>query len=303
MARSIASHVTGLIRYPGSKAKLAMKLVRLIPHECWGPLFSQHRWEYREPFFGAGAVGFRVLTTIDKRCPVWLNDIDTGIVALWRAILNEPDRLRRLVATFTPSVDLFFDYKEQDGNGHIDDADVGFRKLALHRMSVSGFGAMAGGPIGGKTQKTSGYTVDCRWNAETIRKRITRINRLFKAFASLRITRGDFAVAMSADDTPCFYYLDPPYYAKGSQLYVHAMSDDCHKRLAEILKQESRPWLLSYDDAPIIRELYGWAKFTELEVTYTNATWIKKQKRPKNREVAITPLHGGAHDAIDSGSI
>lgn len=76
-----------LIRYPGSKEKLAADLWRLFPQEATLRLWSHcHKWEYREPFFGAGAIGFRILDQLDRRCRVWINDADADIVMLWKSV-------------------------------------------------------------------------------------------------------------------------------------------------------------------------------------------------------------------------
>jgi len=277
-----------LIRYPGSKDKLVSELSKLFPSEVLHPLWSSAKnWEYREPFFGAGAVGFRLLPHISKSCRVWLNDKDEDLVMLWRTVKDEPKPLCCHVTMFQPSVENFYDFKERDGKADASDSYRGFRKLALHRMSVSGFGVKSGGPIGGRHQNGSAYTVECRWNPERIKRDVMRLSKVLRRFESLRITCGDFAPLMEDAGEQCFVYLDPPYFAKGEQLYRHAMNDADHARLAAILRQATCQWVLSYDDHQRIRELYSWAEFSELLITYTNA--VTSSRRPKNKEVAITP--------------
>lgn len=278
-----------LIRYPGSKEKLARDLWRMFPDEMTRQLWSNAaRWEYREPFFGAGAIGFKILEQLDRRCSVWLNDLDEDLVLLWRTVKENPKPLLRLITDFEPSVEKFYQFKADDGKRNGSDAQRGFRKLALHRMSVSGFGVMSGGPIGGRTQKSSAYTVGCRWNPERMKCDVTRLSNRLNKFASLRITCGDFAPLIENSTEETFVYLDPPYYEKGSQLYRYGMSEADHSRLSPLLESTNCRWVLSYDDHPRIRQLYHWAAFTDLHITYTNA--VTASVRPKNREVAITPL-------------
>jgi DNA adenine methylase len=57
------------------------------------------------------------------------------------------------------------------------------------------------------------------------------------------------------DPGEAFFYLDPPYYKKGPQLYQFSFTDEDHISPAELLRRETRPWLLSYND-PVILELY-----------------------------------------------
>lgn len=276
-----------LIRYPGSKSKLMSRLIPMFPDEITQPLWSTSRVEYREPFFGSGECGLKLLCTMDRDCVVWLNDVDPDLVCLWQSVKDDPGELNRLVGRFTPSVNAFFDFKERDGRDDSSRVERGFRKLALHRMSVSGFGYMSGGPIGGKSQGSSAYTVECRWSASRIKRTISQISRDFNVFKSLRITCLDFAEVIADAPEESFIYLDPPYYEKGNQLYKHGMTQVDHERLAELLRSARCKWVLSYDDHKEIRRLYDWCDFTELEITYSNAT-NAKTRRPKNSEVAIT---------------
>lgn len=276
-----------LIRYPGSKEKLSNRIWSLFPDEMRHELWMEARaHEYREPFFGAGAMGFRILAILPKRCRVWINDIDPGMHALWSAVANHHRELIRHAMRFTPSTDYFYQFKEEDGRLTGCMVRDGFRKLALHRMSYSGLGVMSGGPLGGRNQKSE-YNVACRWSAERISKDITKLHSIFRRFRDLRITCGDFSPLIHDDSGESFIYADPPYYEKGGQLYKHNMNHEDHERLALLLRETKAKWVLSYDDHPAIRLLYSWATFHEIHVKYTMAK--AKGVRPKNREVAITP--------------
>ena len=109
-----------------------------------------------------------------------------------------------------------------------------------------------------------------------------------KRFAELRITCGDFRDAIETAHENCFLYLDPPYFEKGNQLYKFSMSREDHEDLATRLRATPARWVLSYDDHPVIRQLYDWATIHEISVTYSNAV-CRTEKRPKNREIVIVP--------------
>lgn len=278
-----------LIRYPGSKRKLVEGIVRHFPDEMLLDLRSAiAAWEYREPFFGAGAIGFDILARLSPRCEVWLNDKDYWLVCLWTAVHDAPDELRKLVLDFTPSVEKFEDFKRRDGQTDADPLVNGFQKLALHQMSYSGLGCKSGGPLGGKSQKNERYNVACRWNPARVASHIVRCHAILKRFKRCRITCRDFSELTAGCHSRAFCYLDPPYYEKGPQLYRHSMTRDDHARLAGSLRQAKYRWALSYDDHPEIRRLYSWAQFHELSTTYTAAR-SKEQRRPKNKEIVILP--------------
>lgn len=276
-----------LIRYPGSKEKLHRELFRLFPDQMLMRLVAEvDRWDYREPFFGSGAIGFKIIKHLHRDSRITLNDLDADLICLWQAVQHSPLELGGFIHRFKPSTDKFYDFKERDGRDDCSPAERGFRKLALHRMSVSGFGVKSGGPIGGKSQ-ASAYTVDCRWTPSRLKLDVMKLNALLAKYPNLRFTCQDFADVLKGATPTTFVYLDPPYFEKGGQLYKHPMDDADHVRLAMQLRATKAVWVLSYDDHPRIRELYSWAQFRDLFITYTNA--VAQGRRPKNREVAIMP--------------
>lgn len=285
-----------MIRYPGSKDKIARRIMASFPDEMSGlPIFLQRDdIEYREPFFGAGAIGWDMLDKLPRRTSVWLNDKDYWLVCLWKSVKEQPRELSRKIDRFTPSTDAFYRYKESDGDASIDPVEAGFRKLALHQTSFSGLGAMAGGPIGGRRQ-SSEYNVNCRWSPTRLKKRIAQYSNLLNGFPRVRITSGDFAKLIDGAPKYAFIYADPPYYEKGPELYKHSLSDDDHRRLASLLRGCEASWSLSYDDHEFIRSLYDWAEITSVTLTYTTA--VAKEQRRKNSEILISPRSPRSQEA------
>jgi DNA adenine methylase len=237
---------------------------------------------YIEPFFGAGAVGLQLF----RSCPVkniLINDIDIGIAAFWNTIIHYPDELCKSIESFTPSVEGFYDIKKYLTNEEyiklfkepIDKLDKqacvnwAFSKLAIHQMSYSGLGTQAGGPIGGKEQK-SNYNVACRWSPKYIVKNIRKYHKFLadKNITKNRCLSQTVSQIIGKHDI-CFYYLDPPYYEKGEELYQYAFTSKQHIALCKKLEKEINPWLLSYDDVKEIRDMYSWARFREIPMTYT----------------------------------
>ncbi len=276
-----------MIRYPGSKAKIVDKILRHFPANVMERLFQSRHLEYREPFFGAGAIGLELLDRLPSSASIWLNDKDFSMVALWKSVWQDHAALIKEVRNFQPSVDAFYRFQEEDGRMDMDPVRTGFQKLALHQISFSGLGAKAGGPIGGREQ-SSEYNVDCRWSPGRHVAEINRIHGLFSKFGNrVRITTGDFAPLIDGAMPHVFIYADPPYYEKGSQLYKHSMTDDDHRRLAKSFRSCRGEWVLSYDDHEFVRTLYPWADIESVELTYTIAS--AKRNRRKNSEIVIKP--------------
>lgn len=276
-----------MIRYPGAKTKVVDQIVSRFPDRMMLPLFNEPV-EYREPFFGSGAVGLEVLRVIRGESSVWVNDKDHGMACLWSAIKDAPAELSEMIGSFKPSVDAFRRFQEEDEREDIGMVRAGFQKLALHQISFSGLGAMAGGPIGGADQGSE-YAVGCRWNAKRLINEIEIYRSRFAKFGNrIRITSEDFGVVLDGAPSHAFVYVDPPYFLKGAQLYKHSMSNDDHERLRNLLRTSAAYWILSYDDHVYIRFLYEeWARIESIELKYTVS--IEGEERANTSEVLISP--------------
>lgn len=66
-------------------------------------------------------------------------------------------------------------------------------------------------------------------------------------------------------------YLDPPYYVKGRDLYYDFYEPEDHAHVAEFVRTRITPqrWIVSYDNAPAIRELYKGSPHIVYDIGYT----------------------------------
>lgn len=96
-------------------------------------------------------------------------------------------------------------------------------------------------------QNVVGYT--------TVFHKIRRVHRILNRL-QVKITATCFETVLNTK-SKAFYYLDPPYYRKGKRCYNHYFKPPDHQRLMEALTALKRDWVLSYDDCPEVRELYG----------------------------------------------
>lgn len=259
--------------YPGGKGKYYKSIMPLI-EETLGD-------DYREPFFGGGSIGLKIATTKKTRC--WFNDRDAAIHAVWTAVATDPEGVKQAVQRLEkPTVEDFRSIKldfENWANGIRPlrpIAELAARKIALHRLSFSGAGLKASGPRGGWSQQNP--TMLARWNADSICK---KIDKLAPKLANIRISNLDFT-QLIREPGRATIYLDPPYVKKGGECYRHAFTIADHLRLRESLRYCDHHWVLSYDECPMIRELYAFANVSELAVTYS------MDKPRKTHELLIT---------------
>lgn len=259
-----------LFRFPGGKSRLA-KII--IPK-----LLSYEPENYCEPFAGAAHVGLRLLETVrlDK---FWLNDADYGIYCIWKTVKDKPEALGFMIKNYIPTIEDFFKFKiDLKTPFFFSISEVAFRKLVLHQISYSGLGELAGGPIGGKSQQ-SAYDVACRWNRIALLNKIDKIHYLLtKQCKECIITWIDGVAALFSN---FLYFIDPPYFEKGNELYKIKFNTIDHTRLAHRIRKMTSPWILTYDNNNTIRKLYSWANIQEISVTYTINT------ARQNKEILI----------------
>lgn len=87
-------------------------------------------------------------------------------------------------------------------------------------------------------------------------------------------------------DEDSVIFCDPPYVAQGQRMYKLGFLEADHRRLAKWIAKQKRPWLITYDDHPLVRELYkGWVILEEKGMRYTIN--IHQRKKMDNTELVI----------------
>lgn len=201
---------------------------------------------------------------------VHINDISKPVYAFWKSVLRETEDFCRLVAGTPLSVGAWDKQKRvlQTPKDH-DDLALGFATFFLNRTNRSGI--LNGGIIGGRDQ-TGPWKIDARYNAKELVKRVESIARLGNR---IKLTRQDALkfLKTGAERWPerTLIYLDPPYYAKGRDLYYDFYEDKDHASVAEFVTAEieRQRWIVSYDNVPQIRELYRECRHVVYDIGYS----------------------------------
>ena len=122
--------------------------------------------------------------------------------------------------------------------------ELGFATFFLNRTNRSGI--IEGGIIGGLDQ-TGNYKIDCRFNKNSL---IRRIEELACRKNDISMTRFD-AVEFIRDVVnnsrgECLSFVDPPYYKKGHKLYFNSLDPQDHLSLSKVILDELRtPWIVN----------------------------------------------------------
>ena len=237
------------LRYPGGKTQLAPFVVDLLDAN------DLLNGVYAEPFAGGAGLAWRLLLS-GRVSEVWLNDIDPGIHSFWKAVLTQSDALCELIETTPVTMKEWQRQREILMSSRPRQLDLAFATLFLNRTNRSGIIAR-GGVIGGKDQ-TGPYKIDCRFYRQDLIDKICRIATYRDVVRLSRLDAG-LCIPQWAKTLPkrALMNIDPPYFAKGQELYTNFYGPDDHKALARIIRKLKCSWMLTYDDEPAIQKLYA----------------------------------------------
>lgn len=235
------------LRYPGGKTCIYKFMTSLLEeNELVGA-------GYAEPYAGGAGLALRLLMD-EYVSEIFINDLDPSIYAFWHAVLNNSGELCRWIEDVEVSIRQWEDCKAiQREYKTVDMLELAKSTFFLNRTNVSG--VISGGPIGGLEQKGK-YKIDVRFNKPELIKRIEDISRFSHRIQLSNRDGKDFLDAIENRGDDIFVYLDPPYYQKGSCLYMNAFKEADHEALADRVRQLRCKWMVSYDSHDFILNLY-----------------------------------------------
>lgn len=263
IALSNASHTP--LRYPGGKGKITRFVGHLLD-------INGIHGTYIEPFAGGSGVAINLLLS-QKVDQIIINDLDDGVNAFWKTLINDPDylvdKIQKVPFDYgqqkasSIQADRFISYWQEIHaryrcNSYHDMRRKAFDFFMLNRMNISG--VIKAGPIGGRSQ-SGVYNITSRFNKETLIQRIYAIaekadhiivsNREASFFCK-QIAAGEFC-----DINDSFIFADPPYYVQGRNLYDYFATETIHTLLAEqLLAHPELKWILTYDKTKEIDLMY-----------------------------------------------
>lgn len=253
------------LRYPGGKSCLYDLTTHILR------LNKLERGHYAEPYAGGAGLALTLLFE-GHVSDIHLNDVDRTIWAFWDSVLHRTEDLISLVETTTIDISEWHRQREIYLNEQdFDDLTVGFATFFLNRTNRSGI-VKGAGVIGGLDQQGN-YKIDCRYNRDDLARRIRRIS---KYGSRIHLSRMDAIDFMDQNDRALparsFFCIDPPYFNKGSSLYTSFYNPEDHSAVAHAVMGLERPWILTYDNAPEIAQLYKARRQFGFDVNYSVQT-------------------------------
>lgn len=237
------------LRYPGGKAQFYRNVVAIfkannVDNSC----------TYIEPFAGGSGIALKLLMDgyVNR---IMINDRDLAIYSFWYSILNNRDQFVQLIKDTPVTIEEWHRQKAIYSNPDSDTLSLGFATFFLNRTNRSGI--ILANPIGGINQTNEKYPLSCRFNKENLIERIDAIYVLRDKIVVSNMDAIDLIKTNNSIDDS-FWFIDPPYYKRGKQLYSNYYVHDDHKRLADVIKAELKNvrWLLTYDVCEEIKKMY-----------------------------------------------
>lgn len=250
------------LRYPGGKNKLSGYVCKLINNN------NMRGCTYIEPYAGGAAVALKLL--IDGHVNnIIINDYDRSIYAFWHSVLYETDALCELIQNAPINIENWNRIKEiQKHKEDVDLLQLGFSTFYLNRTNHSG--VIKAGVIGGLNQ-TGNYLMDCRFNKNKLIQKIRRIAELRNSISLYNLDTLDLInTVINNLKNQCFIFFDPPYYKKGSTLYVNYYKHEDHVNLKNSISNiRNHKWIVTYDNVNEIELLYKQFRSTTYSLKYT----------------------------------
>ncbi len=250
--------------WPGGKRSLIKTLLPLIP---------QHR-AYVEVFSGSAKLLFA------KAPSEWevLNDINGDVVNFFRVAKHRPSALAELLETDVVASERFRDLLRQSGSTEIRETENEVeRALRFSYLTWNSFGCM------GRTFASA--AIQQLGSKPALRRSLASVNMLLEQtadrLAHVLVEDRDFAQCIDRNDCPdTFFYLDPPYtnFAPNSR---YKPLGERVPELFNLLAHIQGKFLMSFDDAPIIRKLARQNKMTvrTVKTSYSLARGTHQHKR------------------------
>ena len=254
------------LRYPGGKNKISDFVKLLIRKSNLTDI------TYIEPFAGGAGVALSLLFSGAVNHIV-INDYDKCIYSVWKAILNDTNKFIKLIEETDITIEEWHKQKKiylSQNNKY--SLELALATFFLNRTNRSGI--LKAGPIGGYNQDGK-YLIDARFKKENLIHRIQEIAKKKRQISLYNRDVRSFIKFFLPKYNNVFLYLDPPYYKKGQELYKNFFTDKEHKEIAEYVKQLTCDWIITYDNAIEVIELYENQQCGFFDLSYSLAKNIK----------------------------
>ena len=239
------------LRYPGGKTRFSKFI--------WESIISSGESVkvFAEPFCGGAGAAISLLESKQVE-HIALNDLDPLVSSFWKVTFGKSSKTKRdinwLIRNIETAEISVNEWRRLKASKPKSVREAAWKCLYLNRTSFNGILHKAG-PIGGWDQKKR--SLDVRFNREKLAKRLRQLYELGDQVERTDCMNWKAFCSLYEKTSQAYIYLDPPYYHRAEQLYGYLFDEGLHCAMRDYLVSLSTPWILSYDDALEVRELYS----------------------------------------------
>jgi len=254
----------------GKKAKAEQLISILPPHK-----------KYIEIFMGSAAVFF----TKQKVTFNIINDINDNLVNLYEVLRNGGDQFDNFLYILYNSISsktLFDEYFKQYKNKEFSKLAKGDRAAIYYYLLIHTFNNDM--MVGTYAHNDSDFT----------KSTIAKIMRSREKLKNVIIENMDYTKLIkkyNQKNSQTLFFGDPPYVvADDGKYYEYVFSEDDHRMFAfqmQEIHRKGNHFVLTYDNVPLIRQLYKQYNIMEMEYTYSSSV-TKNKGQTKKIELVIT---------------
>lgn len=248
MSRQLPMQAKPIIPWPGSKRRLASRILPLFPdHEC-----------YVEPFCGAAAMLF---ARPDQAKVEVLNDINGELIRLYRVVQHHLVEFVRQFQWSLTSREMF-KWCQMQNIETLTDIQRAARFFYLQQNSF-------GGKVAGQTFGTA--------SSGKVGMNLCRVEETLSAahmrLAQVLIEHLPWAECITRYDRDyTLFFIDPPYWRTEGYGVPFPWAE--YEALAKIMMQLKGKAILTLNDHPDIRRCFQAFAFDRLPITYTMGNGI-----------------------------
>lgn len=247
MSMSEIQPIRPIAPYLGGKKNLARRICAIIDRDCHDT--------YAEPFVGMGGIFLR--RTRRPRAE-FINDRGREVYTLFRMLQEHYvaflDLLRFQITTQANFARLVAVDPDT-----LTDLQRAARFLYLQRLAFGG--KVSGRNFGVATERPA------RFNLTTLEP---DLEALHARLSGVTIMNQDYATFIDRLDRPgTLFYLDPPYYGNEGDYGKELFSRERFEKMADQLGRLKGRFLLSLNDHPDVRQIFGRFHLIEVKTTYS----------------------------------
>lgn len=237
---------TSPISWFGGKFYIAKLIIPYFPpHQC-----------YVEPFCGSAQMFFQKTPSPNEV----LNDINGELINFFRVLKSDPEWFTYRASHTPASRQLFLEY--------LHDKELLFcperawRFFYLNTLSYSGCDV-------GTDKKPRCAASALRGRAGVLRNKVDNICAFSERLRDAYIENLPYADCIERyDHESTFFYVDPPYMGYEKAYGNGVFEPDDFERLASTLSNIAGKFILSINDVPLAREVFGRFEMVQIDVKY-----------------------------------